>query len=72
MFRGKDMANPRRYAKDLLADRDLRFISRTFPLWVAVGLALPFGLGVALTGSLVGGLTGLLWGGPCASSSCTT
>ena len=53
----------RRYAKDLLADRDLRFISRTFPLWVAVGLALPFGLGVALTGSLVGGLTGLLWGG---------
>ena len=49
--------------KDLLADRDLRFISRTFPLWVAVGLAVPFGLGVALTGSLVGGLTGLLWGG---------
>ena len=41
MFRGKDMANPARYAKDLLADRDLRFISRTFPLWVAVGLAIP-------------------------------
>ncbi len=63
MFRGKDMANPARYARDLVADRDLRFISRTFPLWVAVGLAVPFGLGVALTGSLVGGLTGLLWGG---------
>lgn len=63
MFRGKDVANPRRYAKDLLADRDLRFISRAFPLWVLAGLALPFGLGVALTGSLVGGLTGLLWGG---------
>ena len=63
MFRGKDMANPARYAKDLLADRDLRFISRTFPLWVLVGLALPFGLGLALTGSVIGGLTGLLWGG---------
>jgi stearoyl-CoA desaturase (Delta-9 desaturase) len=63
MFRGKDMANPGRYATDLLADRDLRFISRTFPLWVAVGLVLPFGLGVAVTGSVVGGLTGLLWGG---------
>jgi stearoyl-CoA desaturase (Delta-9 desaturase) len=63
MFRGNDMANPRHYARDLLADRDLRFISRTFPLWVVVGLALPFGLGVALTGSAVGGLTGLLWGG---------
>jgi stearoyl-CoA desaturase (delta-9 desaturase) len=57
------MANPVRYAKDLLADGDLRFISRTFPLWVAVGMAVPFGLGVALTGSLAGGLTGLLWGG---------
>jgi stearoyl-CoA desaturase (delta-9 desaturase) len=63
MFRGKDMANPGRYARDLMADRDLRFISATFPLWVLVGLALPFGLGTLLTGSIVGGLTGLLWGG---------
>ncbi len=63
VFRGKDMANPGRYARDLLADRDLRFISRMFPAWVAAGLALPFGLGVALTGSITGGLTGLLWGG---------
>ncbi|MGO9882437.1 MAG: acyl-CoA desaturase, partial [Solirubrobacteraceae bacterium] len=46
-----------------LADPDLRFISRTFPLWVVVGLAVPFGLGVAMTGTVVGGLTGLLWGG---------
>jgi stearoyl-CoA desaturase (Delta-9 desaturase) len=63
MLRGKEMANPTRYAKDLLADPDLRFISRTFPLWVMLGLALPFGLGVALTGSVAGGLTALLWGG---------
>ena len=63
MFAGKEMANPARYAKDLLADPDLRFISRTFPLWVVVGLAVPFGLGVAMTGTVVGGLTGLLWGG---------
>jgi stearoyl-CoA desaturase (Delta-9 desaturase) len=63
MLRGKDMANPARYAKDLVADRDLRFVSKTFPLWVIAGLAIPFGFGVAVTGSLVGGLTGLLWGG---------
>ena len=63
MMRGKDKPNPRRYAKDLLADRDLCFISRTFPLWAVVGLALPFALGLALTGTIVGGLTGLLWGG---------
>jgi stearoyl-CoA desaturase (delta-9 desaturase) len=63
IFRGKDMANPRRYAKDLLEDRDMQWISRTFPVWVAAGLALPFVLGLVLTGSLAGGLTGLLWGG---------
>jgi stearoyl-CoA desaturase (delta-9 desaturase) len=63
MFRGQDMANPVRYAKDLLADRDLSFISRTFPLWVVVGMALPFGIGIALTGSVMGGLSGMLWGG---------
>ncbi|MEA2296344.1 MAG: hypothetical protein QOE86_3983 [Solirubrobacteraceae bacterium] len=63
MFRGQDRANPARYAKDLLADGDVRFISRTFPLWAVAGFALPFGLGVALTGSVAGGLTGLLWGG---------
>jgi stearoyl-CoA desaturase (delta-9 desaturase) len=63
MFRGKDMANPDRYAPDLLADSDVRFISRTFPLWVLAGLLLPFGLGVALTGTILGGLTAMLWGG---------
>ena len=31
MFRGKDKANPARYAKDLLADNDLRFIAPHFP-----------------------------------------
>jgi hypothetical protein len=36
--------------------------SRTFALWVVVGLAVPFGLGVVPTGSVLGGLTGLLWG----------
>ena len=63
MFRGVDRASPERYAKDLLADPVLRAIDRTFPLWVLVGLAFPFGLGLALTGTVVGGLTGLLWGG---------
>jgi stearoyl-CoA desaturase (delta-9 desaturase) len=52
-----------RYARDLLADPVIVFINRTWPLWVFVGLAFPFGLGVALTGTITGGLTGLLWGG---------
>ncbi len=63
IFAGSDLASEERYAKDLLADPVVRFVDRTFVLWVLAGLALPFGLGVALTGTLVGGLTGLLWGG---------
>ena len=52
-----------RYVPDLLRDPVARFVDRTWVLWVALGLAFPFGLGVALTGSIWGGLTGLLWGG---------
>jgi stearoyl-CoA desaturase (delta-9 desaturase) len=57
------VASERRYAPDLLDDPVVGFVDRTFVVWVLAGLALPFGLGVALTGSLIGGLTGLLWGG---------
>jgi stearoyl-CoA desaturase (delta-9 desaturase) len=63
MFRGGDRADPERYSKDLLADPVIRAVDRTFGVWVLFGLVLAFGLGVALTGSVVGGLTGLLWGG---------
>jgi stearoyl-CoA desaturase (delta-9 desaturase) len=62
LFRS-DFANQERYARDLLNDPVIRFIDRTFVLWTIVGLAIPFGLGVALTGSVIGGLTALLWGG---------
>jgi stearoyl-CoA desaturase (delta-9 desaturase) len=63
IFGDGEPADPKRYAKDLLEDPVMRAIDRTFFLWVLLGLALPFGLGVALTGTVVGGLTGLLWGG---------
>jgi stearoyl-CoA desaturase (delta-9 desaturase) len=52
-----------RYAPDLIADPAIRFVDRTFLLWVAVGLAVPFGLGVAIGGTVTEGLWGLLWGG---------
>ena len=41
----------------------IRLVNRAFLLWVLLVLAFPFCLGVALTGSVVGGLTGLLWRG---------
>jgi stearoyl-CoA desaturase (delta-9 desaturase) len=52
-----------RYAPDLLKDPLIRWVDRTFVLWVAVGLALPFGLGFAFGGRLMDGFTGMLWGG---------
>jgi stearoyl-CoA desaturase (delta-9 desaturase) len=60
---GDALADERHYAKDLLADPVVRFVDRTFVLWVVVGLAFPFGLGFALTGTIAGALTALLWGG---------
>ncbi len=63
IFAGDALANEERYAKDLIADPVVKFIDRTFVVWVLAGLAFPFALGYALTGTLFGGLMGLLWGG---------
>jgi stearoyl-CoA desaturase (Delta-9 desaturase) len=52
-----------RYAKDLLNDPVVRFVDRTFFVWVLVGLAVPFGLGWLIGGSIDTARTGLLWGG---------
>ncbi len=63
ILNGDALASPERYARDLLADPVARFVDRTFILWLLAGLALPFGLGLLVTGTLGGGLTALLWGG---------
>jgi stearoyl-CoA desaturase (Delta-9 desaturase) len=52
-----------RFAPDLLKDPVTRMIDRTFVLWAVVGLAIPFGLGAAIGGTAMAGVTGLLWGG---------
>jgi stearoyl-CoA desaturase (delta-9 desaturase) len=53
----------KRFAPDLLDDPVIRFVDRTFILWAVIGLALPFVLGYAIGGTVVAGLTALLWGG---------
>jgi len=63
IFGDDALASEEHYAKDLLSDPVVRFIDRTFVVWVLAGLAFPFALGFALTGSVLGGLTGMLWGG---------
>jgi stearoyl-CoA desaturase (Delta-9 desaturase) len=52
-----------RYAPDLMKDPVIRWVDKTFLLWVVVGLVLAFGLGYAIGGTLTAALTGLLWGG---------
>jgi stearoyl-CoA desaturase (delta-9 desaturase) len=63
LFETNGMASRRKYAADLVADPGMRFLSRRFYWLVGLSLLIPFALGLLLTGTLVGGLTGLLWGG---------
>jgi stearoyl-CoA desaturase (delta-9 desaturase) len=56
-------ADWKRYAPDLYEDRGMRFISRHFVALVYLSLAIPAVAGFLLTGTLLGALTGLLWGG---------
>jgi stearoyl-CoA desaturase (delta-9 desaturase) len=63
LFIHTQRGNKERYAPDLMRDPVIRWVDRTFVLWVAAGLILPFLLGWAIGGTLMAGLTGLLWGG---------
>jgi stearoyl-CoA desaturase (delta-9 desaturase) len=63
LFLHTQRGSKERYAPDLLADPVVRWVDRTFVLWVAVGLLVPFGLGWLIGGSVSSALTGLLWGG---------
>jgi stearoyl-CoA desaturase (delta-9 desaturase) len=53
-----------RFAPDLLRDPVSRYIDRTFLLWAVAGFLVAFALGWGLSGEILGGLTGMLWGGP--------
>ena len=64
LFDRAGQAEHTRYARDLYEDRGMRVIHSTFALWVLAGLALPFGLGYLIDGTLAGALTAALWGGP--------
>jgi stearoyl-CoA desaturase (Delta-9 desaturase) len=51
---GPEDANPAVYCRHLLKDPVVLFVDRTFWVWVALSLLIPFA---------IGGWTGLLWGG---------
>jgi stearoyl-CoA desaturase (delta-9 desaturase) len=58
-----DPTSARRYAPELLDDRDCRVISRMFPVFALFSLAVPFFIGWTFTGAIGGALTALLWAG---------
>lgn len=60
----KDLtSDPVRYCPDLARDRDVRFISMHFVGFVMLGMLIPGLIGLALTQTVTGFLTGVLWGG---------
>ena len=63
LLEGQGRADWNKFAPDLMEDPTMRRINRAFPLLVGLGLAIPFAAGWLLTGTVVGALTGLLWGG---------
>ena len=58
-----EIPNLSRYAKDLLEDPVIRFVSSTFLVWLFLGLLLPAAVGGLVTATWTGAALGLLWGG---------
>jgi stearoyl-CoA desaturase (delta-9 desaturase) len=56
-------AERRKYAPDLMEDKGMRWINRHFVGIVVAGLVAPALIGFALSGTVAGALTALLWGG---------
>lgn len=57
-----DKTDEQRYAPELVADRDISFVSRTFTRWVAVSLLVPPLIGGLWGWSWKAALTAFLWG----------
>jgi stearoyl-CoA desaturase (delta-9 desaturase) len=63
LFDRAGQAEHARYARELHEDAGMQRIHRLFPLIVLTGIAIPFGLGYAIDGTLGGALAAALWGG---------
>jgi stearoyl-CoA desaturase (Delta-9 desaturase) len=58
-----DRTSEDRYAPELIADRDINWISRTFIVWVGISVLLPALVGGLWAWSWAGALTALFWAG---------
>lgn len=57
-----EQTSQKQFAPDLMADRDLVRVSRTFPLWVALSMLIPPLVGGLWSWSWQGALTAFFWG----------
>ncbi|MGI8879744.1 MAG: acyl-CoA desaturase [Jatrophihabitans sp.] len=58
---GRELTNEKKFAPDLLVDRDIQRVDRMFPLWVATTMLAPALLGGLVTWSWTGALTAFFW-----------
>jgi stearoyl-CoA desaturase (delta-9 desaturase) len=63
LFTTVGMADRRRYGADLLKDRGMRVIDKLEKPLIAASLVVPFLIGIAVKGTLTGGLLTLVWAG---------
>ena len=63
LFEHSGTTEHERYARDLYDDRGMQVIHRTFPVWVALGIAIPAVAGYLVTGTWRGAFEAALWGG---------
>src|ERR1700754_2239685 len=64
LFERSGTSEHQRYARDLYEDRGRQSIHKAFDLWVALGIAIPAGIGYAITRTAEGAFEAALWGGP--------
>jgi stearoyl-CoA desaturase (delta-9 desaturase) len=64
LFDRAGQAEHSRYARELHEDPGMQRIHTLFPLWVLLGIAMPFAAGYAIHGALGGAIAATLWGGP--------
>ncbi|MEV6448047.1 acyl-CoA desaturase [Amycolatopsis sp. NPDC051716] len=60
---GREVTNADRFAPDLVADADLRWVNRYFWLWITLSLTLPAILGGLISWSWWGVVTAFFWAG---------
>jgi stearoyl-CoA desaturase (delta-9 desaturase) len=54
--------NPMVYAPDLIRDPDIGWVNKHYYKWVVLGMVLPTAVEGAITGTLMGALSGFVWG----------